>query len=112
MLSEGLLFGQVAGLVTAFLAGFKVFAVIYAVLVCIAVFVSLIGRAMTSLIVAALSGALAFLVPLAFWGWSELGSLALAVASSLLFGRLVYFMMSTPEERRDMVAVALRLRVD
>ena len=109
MLSEDLVFGQVAGLVTAFLAGFKVFAVVYVLLVCVAVFVALIGRAMTSLIVAALAGALAFLTPLALWGWPELGALALAVPSALLFGRLVYFLMSTPEQRREMVAAVLRV---
>lgn len=93
---------------TAFLAGFKLFAVVYVLLVCIAVFVALIGRAVTSLIVAAVSGAAGFLAPVALWNWSEPIALAFAVACALLLGRLVYFLMSTPQQRLEMVPARLR----
>lgn len=93
---------------TAFLAGFKLFAVVYVLLVCIAVFVALIGRAVTSLIVAAVTGAAGFLAPVALWNWSEPIALAFAVACALLLGRLVYFLMSTPQQRLEMVPARLR----
>lgn len=93
---------------TAFLAGFKLFAVVYVLLVCIAVFVALIGRAVTSLIVAAVSGAAGFLAPVALWNWSEPIALAFAVACALLLGRLAYFLMSTPQQRLEMVPARLR----
>ena len=107
LLSGGLLFGQV-GPLTAFLAGFKLFAIVYVILACIAVFVALIGRAVTSLIVAAISGALGFLAPVALWNWSEPLALAFAIGCALLLGRLAYFLMSTPAQRLEMVPARLR----
>lgn len=93
---------------TAFLAGFKLFAVVYVVLVCVAVFVALIGRAVTSLIVAAIAGAAGFLAPVVLWNWAEPIALAFAVACALLLGRVVYFLMSTPQQRLEMVPARLR----
>ena len=93
---------------TAFLAGFKVFAIVYLALVCIAVFVALIGRAVTSLIVAAISGAAGFLAPVALWNWSEPIALGFGIVCALLLGRLAYFLMSTPQQRLEMMPLRLR----
>lgn len=93
---------------TGFLIGLVAFAVVYLLLVCIALFLTLIGRTMTALIVAAVAGAAAFLLPVAVYNWPEIPALVLGVVSALVMGRLAYYLMSTPEERRQIVWEIIR----
>jgi hypothetical protein len=94
--------------VTGFLVGLVAFAVVYLLLGCLAFFLTLIGRTMTGLIVAAVAGSAAFLLPVAYYNWPELPALALGVVSALVMGRLAYYAMSTPEQRRQIVYEIIR----